>query len=208
MILICGGIMASLAWGQSSTATLDQMIAAGKSQRELAQHLFDTQGCRKCHTIGKEEKLGFTKEGQERAQSFEGCISTLKAMTVIVKVPESQRSATQTRRVQRFQEFGCATCHKVSPGKMGLTETGAKLAGLHLGCVEVEKLVASGPRSTRWAAIYCCTWRDAHSWWAGADATAEVEDRAAGAESWVVEQCGWVCVVRREQSYDEKSVSD
>jgi cytochrome c2 len=184
MILICGGIMASLAWGQSSTATLDQMIAAGKSQRELAQHLFDTQGCRKCHTIGKAEKLGFTKEGQERAQSFEGCISTLKAMTVIVKVPESQRSATQTQRVQRFQEFGCATCHKVSPGKMGLTETGAKLAGLHLGCVEVEKLVASGPRSTRWAAIYCCTWRGAaHWWWAGADATAEVEDRAAGAES-------------------------
>jgi hypothetical protein len=32
----------------------------------------------------------------------------------------------------------------VGTGKMGLTEVGAKLAGLHLGCVEVEKLVASG----------------------------------------------------------------
>ena len=149
MIVLSGGILLSVAWSQSSTATLDQMITAGKSQRELAQHLFDTQGCRKCHTIGNEGKLGFTKEGQEKAQGFEGCVSTLKAMTIIAKVPEDKRSSTQLRRVQRFHEFGCATCHKVSPGKMSLTETGAKLAGLHLGCVEVEKLVASGPNSAR-----------------------------------------------------------
>lgn len=149
MLLICGAVVSSLAWGQSSTATLDQMIAAGKSQRELAQRLFDTQGCRKCHTIGHEGKLGFTKEGEEKAQGFEGCVSTLKAMTIIAKVPEDQRSATQLRRVQRFEEFGCATCHKVSPGKMALTETGAKLAGLHLGCVEVQKLVATTPGSAR-----------------------------------------------------------
>ena len=149
MILLYSGILLSSAVGQSSTATLDQMIAAGKSQRELAQHLFDSQGCRKCHTIGQEGKLGFTKEGRERAQGFEGCISTLKAMTIIAKVPEDKRSPTQLRRVQRFQEFGCSTCHKVSPGKMGLTETGAKLAGLHLGCVEVEKLVAGGPARNR-----------------------------------------------------------
>ena len=149
MILLFVGILSSSAWSQSSTASLDQMIAAGKSQRELAQHLFDSQGCRKCHTIGQEGKLGFTKEGQERAQGFEGCISTLKAMTIIAKVPEDKRSPTQLRRVQRFQEFGCSTCHKVSPGKMGLTETGAKLAGLHLGCVEVEKLVAGGPAPNR-----------------------------------------------------------
>ena len=149
MILICGAIMSSLAWGQSSTPTLDQMIGAGKSQRELAQRLFDTQGCRKCHTIGHEGKLGFTKEGEERAQGFEGCISTLKAMSIIARVPEDQRSTTQRRRVQRFEEFGCATCHKVTPGRMGLTGTGAKLASLHLGCVEVEKLVASGPGPQR-----------------------------------------------------------
>ena len=28
-------------------------------------------------------------------------------MTVIAKVPEDERSPTQRRRVQRFQEFGC-----------------------------------------------------------------------------------------------------
>ena len=149
MILLSVGILSSSVWSQSSISSLDQMIAAGKSQRELAQHLFDSQGCRKCHTIGQEGKLGFTKEGQERAQGFEGCISTLKAMTIIAKVPEDKRSPTQLRRVQRFQEFGCNTCHNVSAGKMGLTETGAKLAGLHLGCVEVEKLVAGGTALNR-----------------------------------------------------------
>jgi cytochrome c2 len=149
VILLCGGIMAGTASAQSSTAALDRMIAAGKSQRELAQYLFDTHGCKECHTLGREGKLGLTKKGEERAQGFEGCISSLKAMSIIAKVPEDQRSATQRRRAQRFEEFGCATCHKLTPGKMGLTDVGAKLAHLHLGCVEVEKLVASGPASQR-----------------------------------------------------------
>src|SRR5262249_21676732 len=131
----------------ASTAELDRMIAAGKSPHELAQYLFDTHGCKECHTIGSEGKLGFTAKGQERAQGFEGCIASLKAMSIIAKVPEDQRSVTQRRRAQRFEEFGCAACHKLTPGKMDLTEVGAKLAHLHLGCVEVEKLVSSGPAS-------------------------------------------------------------
>jgi len=138
------------AFAQSSTsATLDRMVAEGKSQRELAQYLFDTQGCKRCHTLGQEGRLGYTKEGQQRAQGFEGCISTLKAMSVIAKVPENQRSATQRQRVQRFQEFGCATCHKLAPDKLGMTEVGAKLAHLHLGCVDVEKLLATQKSSSR-----------------------------------------------------------
>jgi hypothetical protein len=149
IILLCGGILSASASAQSSTAALDRMIAAGKSPRELAQYLFDIHGCKNCHTIGQEGKLGYTKKGEERAQGFEGCISTLKAMSIIAKVPEDQRSATQRRRAQRFEEFGCATCHKLTPGKMGLTEVGAKLAHLHLGCVDVEKLVTSGPASQR-----------------------------------------------------------
>ena len=144
IILLCGGFVAAPASPQSSAAALDRMIRAGKSQRELAQYLFDTHGCKDCHTIGQEGKLGLTKKGEQRAQGFEGCISTLKAMSVIAKVPANQRSATQRQRVQRFEEFGCATCHSATSGKLGLTEAGAKLAHLHLGCVEVEKLLASG----------------------------------------------------------------
>lgn len=123
---------------------LDQMIAAGKSNQELAQYLFDTHGCKNCHTVGHDGKLGFTKMGEEKAQGFQGCISTLKAMSIIAKVPENQRSATQRQRAQQFDEFGCATCHKVTSGRgMALTEIGAKLAHLHLGCVDVEKVLAS-----------------------------------------------------------------
>lgn len=143
----------SSAWSkapaQRTADTIDRMISAGKSPRELAQYLFDTQGCQNCHTIGQQGKLGFTSKGRERAQGFEGCISTLKAMSVIIKVPESQRSPTQLRRVQRFEEFGCATCHKLTQIKMGLTELGTKVANLHLGCVEVENLVADGATSRR-----------------------------------------------------------
>jgi cytochrome c551/c552 len=146
LILICSGIMAVAAFAQSSTATLDQMIAMGKSQRELAQYLFDTHGCKGCHTLGHDGKLGFTQKGQERAQGFEGCISTLKAMSIIAKVPEDKRSVTQRQRAQRFEEFGCTACHQVAQGKVGLTEVGAKLAHLHLGCVDVEKVLAAAPQ--------------------------------------------------------------
>ncbi|HYL34305.1 MAG TPA: hypothetical protein VEV17_00175 [Bryobacteraceae bacterium] len=148
ILLLCGGIIAS-AWAEPSTAELDRMVAAGKSQHEIAQYLFDTHGCKNCHTLGHDSKLGFTKKGEERAQGFEGCISTLKAMSIIAKVPENQRSATQRSRAQRFEEFGCSTCHQLMPGKLGLTEVGAKLAHLHLGCVDVEKLLAGSPASQR-----------------------------------------------------------
>jgi cytochrome c2 len=148
IIMLCG-VTAGSASAQSSTAALDRMITAGKSPRELAQYLFDTHGCKECHSIGQEGKLGLTKNGEERAQGFEGCISTLKAMSIIAKAPEDQRTATQLRRAQRFEEFGCDTCHTLTPGKMGLTEVGAKLARLHLGCVDVEKLLASKPASQR-----------------------------------------------------------
>src|SRR5689334_13947604 len=103
---------------EASTAALDRMIASGKSQREAAQHLFDTRGCNGCHTVGENGKLGLSQKGQKRAQGFEGCVATLKAMTVIANVPENQRSDKQRSRAQRFEEFGCSTCHRIAPGKV------------------------------------------------------------------------------------------
>ena len=135
----------SQASAQQTAAKLNQMTADGASPKELAQYVFDTHGCKNCHTLGHDGKLGFTAKGKERAQGFEGCIATLKAMTIIAKIPADQRSATQRQRAQRFEEFGCATCHQVAAGKVGLTAVGAKLAHLHLGCVDVEKLLAGKP---------------------------------------------------------------
>jgi hypothetical protein len=127
---------------QGTAATLDRMKAAGKSQQELAQYVFDTHGCKSCHTVGQQGKLGFTERGRQIGKGFEGCISMLSAMNLIAQVPDGQRSAQQRQKAARFEAFGCTFCHKITPGKMGLTEVGAKLTHLHLGCVDVEKLVA------------------------------------------------------------------
>jgi parallel beta-helix repeat protein len=135
---------ASQASARQTTAKLDQMVATSASPKELAQYVFDTHGCKTCHTIGHDGKLGFTPKGKERAKGFEGCINMLTAMTVIVQVPEDKRSPQQVQKAARFQEFGCTACHKLAPGKMGLTEVGAKLSNLHLGCVELEKLTSGG----------------------------------------------------------------
>lgn len=132
-----------------SPTTLDRLIAAGKSQRDLAEYVFNTHGCKSCHTMGGDGKLGFTAKGKQRARGFEGCISMLAAMTVIVQIDKDQRSPQQRQKAERFEEFGCTACHKITPGKLDLTELGSKLTHLHLGCVDVEKLVASGPGSAR-----------------------------------------------------------
>lgn len=132
---------------QQTAATLDRMIAAHKSQQELAQYVFDTHGCKSCHTVGQNGKLGFTSRGQQVGQGFEGCIRLLTAMNVIAQVPDNRRSADQHQKAARFEEFGCTFCHKITPGKLGLTDVGTKLTHLHLGCVDVQKLVASRPNS-------------------------------------------------------------
>ena len=142
-IVLAQQALSTQAHAQTSSATLDRMVAAGKSPKELAEHLFQTQGCQGCHTMGHDGKLGFTEKGKQRAAGFEGCIRMLTAMTVVVQVPEEKRSAQQRDRAARFEEFGCTTCHKVAPGKLALTDFGSKLAHLHLGCVDVEKLVST-----------------------------------------------------------------
>jgi hypothetical protein len=126
----------------SSNATLDRMVAAGKSRQDLAKHVFDMHGCKSCHTLGQNGKLGFTERGNQIAKGFEGCIAMLTAMNVIAQVAPDQRTQRQRKTAARFQEFGCTTCHQIVPGKMGLTELGSRLAHLHLGCVDVEKQLA------------------------------------------------------------------
>jgi cytochrome c2 len=147
-ILLLAAALAVMAQQQSardSTAAFDRMAAAGKSSRELARYVFDTHGCKTCHTIGHDGKLGYTEKGKQRADGFEGCINMLAAMAVIVQTPEEKRSPQQRDRAARFAEFGCTECHRVSPGKMDLTAVGGKLKRLHLGCVDVEKLTSSQP---------------------------------------------------------------
>ena len=143
--LACGALLLaqqSAPTSQNDVATLDKMKAAGKSQREIAQYVFDTHGCKSCHAAGQNGKLGFTAKGREIAKGFEGCVSMLSAMNLIAQVSNHQRTPDQRKKAARFEEFGCTFCHKITPGKMGLTEAGSKLSHLHLGCAEVEQQVA------------------------------------------------------------------
>jgi cytochrome c551/c552 len=127
---------------RNDLSTLDKMQAAGKSQREIAQYVFDTHGCKSCHMAGQDGKLGFTAKGREIGRGFEGCVSMLSAMNLIAQVSGDQRTPDQRKKAARFEEFGCTYCHKITPGKMGLTEVGSKLSRMHLGCVEVEQQVS------------------------------------------------------------------
>lgn len=120
------------------------MIAAHKSPLELAQYVFATQGCKNCHTAGQNGKLGLTSRGQQAGGNFEGCVRLLTDMNLIVQTPDDRRSTQQVRKAARFQEFGCTFCHKVDPGKLSLTDIGSKLTDVHLGCVDIEKRIASG----------------------------------------------------------------
>jgi hypothetical protein len=129
---------------RQTAAELDRMVAAHKSQQEMAQYVFSTHGCQKCHTAGADGKLGFTERGKQSAGKFEGCIRMLTDMSVIAQMSEARRSEAQKQKAARFEEFGCTFCHTISPGKLELTEVGAKLTHLHLGCVDIEKQVAGG----------------------------------------------------------------
>jgi cytochrome c551/c552 len=131
---------------QSSTSaspnTLTDAQMSKMSSDELAHYVFEHHGCNNCHTLGASGKLGFTERGKQVGKGFEGCISLLTSMNVIAQVKSVDRTAEEKRKAARFKEFGCTTCHQITPGKLGLTSYGTKLKSLHLACTDVEKILA------------------------------------------------------------------
>ena len=120
--------------------TLAEYDTTGKSPQEIAQFVFTNYECGGCHTLS-DGKFGYTERGQQIRNQSEGCVSLLTSMNVIAQVKESDRTPEHKKKAAHFEEYGCAMCHKITPGAMGLTEAGAKLESLHLGCVEVEKIL-------------------------------------------------------------------
>lgn len=134
---------------QSSTASpstspnaLTDAQMSKMSSDELAHYVFEHHGCNNCHTLGANGKLGFTDRGKQVGKGFEGCISLLTSMNVIAQVKSADRSAEEKQKAARFQEFGCTTCHQITPGKLGLTSYGTKLKSLHMACTDVERILA------------------------------------------------------------------
>jgi cytochrome c551/c552 len=124
-----------------SSRTLDERAVAGKSPQEVASYVFATYDCNSCHTLGQEGKFGFTARGEQLHSNSEGCVSLLTSMSVITHVNESDRTSEQKVKAAHFNEYGCTMCHQVTPGHLGLTETGGKLASLHMSCSEVQRLL-------------------------------------------------------------------
>jgi len=126
----------------ASVAQLETEIA-GKTPQQVADMVFAHYRCGGCHTLGEGGKLGFTSRGKEVSKNFEGCIRLLTDMNVIAQIPEEKRSPAEKHKQARFEEFGCMVCHQITPGKLGLTPVGSKLASLHMSCGEVQKLLAN-----------------------------------------------------------------
>jgi cytochrome c551/c552 len=126
----------------SPSAALPDADLKSKSPEELAAYIFEHHGCNNCHTMGNDGKLGFTDRGKEIGKGFEGCISMLTSMNVIAQIKAEHRSASEELTAARFEQFGCTTCHQITPGKLGLTEYGSKLASMHLACTDVQKILA------------------------------------------------------------------
>ena len=127
----------SLAGKTHSNADLSNM-----NQDELAHDVFEHHGCKTCHTLGKDGKLGYTDKGKEVGKNFVGCISLLTSMNVIAQVKPANRTPEEKQKAAQFKEFGCTECHQITPGKLGLTDYGKKLKSLHMACTDVERVLA------------------------------------------------------------------
>jgi cytochrome c2 len=127
--------------GAPAQALTDAQMARMSSD-QLAHYVFEHHGCNGCHTLGANGKLGFTERGKTVGKGFEGCISLLTSMNVIAQVKETNRTEDEKHKAARFKEFGCTTCHQITPGKLGLTAYGTKLKSFHMACTDVEKILS------------------------------------------------------------------
>ena len=63
-------------------------------------------------------------------------------MNLIAQVEPANRTPEERKKAVKFSEFGCTTCHQITPGKLGLTSYGAKLKSFHMACTDVEKILS------------------------------------------------------------------
>ena len=124
-------------------ATLAQLakVTAAKSAHEIATYIFDTYGCKNCHTVASGGKFGYTAMGEQLKNKSEGCISMLTSVSRIVTLPEDKRTPENNEKLAHFKDYGCTACHRISFGSVGLTEVGAKLQTMHLACTDVQKVL-------------------------------------------------------------------
>lgn len=148
LLLTCAAVLLVACTRQSQPKTTAQAMSIPpefddphKSPQELAQFVYTNYNCNGCHTLNNEGKFGYTQKGEQLRAGSEGCVGLLTAMSVIVHISDADRKPEHKLKASHFNEYGCAVCHQVEPGKMSLTKTGEKLSLLHLSCPEVEQLL-------------------------------------------------------------------
>jgi cytochrome c551/c552 len=145
-LIVCLSLLLRSSTAAASGNTLSEDQMARMSSGPLAKYVFDNQGCRACHTVSTDGKLGFTERGKQLGKGFEGCTSLLTAMNVIAQVPQASRTPDEKAKAATFQQFGCASCHQIVPGTMGLTKYAGKLKSLHLICTEIKCTSCEGEK--------------------------------------------------------------
>lgn len=110
---------------------------AGMSRTQTTKYVFATYKCAACHTVDERGNLGLTPRGEASLEGFIGCSRLLTAVGTVLAIPEPDRTADDRRVHDKFNEYGCAFCHTVEPGRSSFTEIGARLGFLHSGCVEM-----------------------------------------------------------------------
>jgi hypothetical protein len=126
-------------------ATLDKMTAAGKSDREIA-NVSTRTAARVATRSARMANLDSTRRAAGLARVPK--VASLGHERDCPGVGD-KRTPAQREKAVRFEEFGRNFCHRITPGKLGLTEVGANLSHLHLGSVDVERLVSSPPPAKR-----------------------------------------------------------
>jgi hypothetical protein len=126
----------------SRSRTPSKAEIAAMNSGQLTKYVFGHQGCDSCHTLSPTFQLGLTDKGQPLAKGFEGCAGLLTAMNVVGELPPADRSPDETQVAQKFQEFGCETCHQIIPGKMALTDYGMKMKSLHAAACTTDTCCA------------------------------------------------------------------
>jgi hypothetical protein len=148
-LLVCSSpllLRTSASPGSAQTASSKKELSEAEmshmSSNELATYVFEHHGCDGCHTMGANGKLGYTERGKQVGKGFIGCVSLLTSMNLIAQVEPANRTPEEKEKAVKFREFGCTTCHQITPGKLGLTSYGTKLKSFHMACTDLERILS------------------------------------------------------------------
>ncbi|MGH9325900.1 MAG: hypothetical protein ACRD2B_04325 [Terriglobia bacterium] len=145
ILISCGGKSSQSSRSSPPGSTFNHL--QGKTPLETARNIYENEGCKDCHTMTTQGAFGYTDRGMQLKKQGEGCVDLLTAMNIIAETPESQWTPDEKQKNQRFQTEGCTTCHQITPGKMGLTELGAKLQFVHMSCPNIEHVLTTQAES-------------------------------------------------------------